>query len=140
MASEKHQIIAGLIARKMRQEGYEIISFDGNEKIVSDIALHIPPYISRHRPDIIGVDFESKKLCIGEAKTNLDLKELRTKEQFLDFSGITAKGAPVKLIIGIPQSAENILLDLLCKIKLTKNPNISYIWVPDELLEDEKIL
>lgn len=139
MASKIHQKISGLIIRKMRQKRYEIVSFDGREKIVEDINLRIPPTVVRHRPDIIGINLANGKLCIGEAKTAADLATIRTQEQFLDFSKvITKEGDSVELIIGIPQSGEADLIALLKKLNLSSKPNVSYVWIPDNLLDEEK--
>lgn len=138
MASKVHQTILGLVARKIRQEGYEIVCFDGNEKLVSNVSLNIPPTIKRHRPDIVGYNFQDSKICIGEAKTCSDIRSDRTKEQLLDFSKtITSSGKTIKLIIGIPQSGEKDLARLLHELNILKNPNVSYIQVPDELLEED---
>lgn len=138
MASKGHQMIAGLIARKMRMEGYGVISFDGNESIISQVLLSVPPQISRHRPDLIGVNLKDKAICIGEAKTELDLKTKRTEEQLTDFSNITTtEGNLCNLIIGVPQSAIPILKDVLTKIGIKDKKNISYVYLPDELLNKE---
>lgn len=141
MASKAHQLIAGLVARKMREKGYTIVSFHGNEKIISNISLSVPPTIKRHKPDLIGVDLINKKICIGEAKTKSDLNSKRTKEQFYDYSNLlTASKKHCELIIGIPKSSERKLLDILKSLDIdpTTNPNISYVWMPDELLPEEE--
>lgn len=139
MASKAHQKIIGIIVRKMRQKEYEIVSFDGQEKVILDINLHIPPKIIRHRPDIIGINLANNKLCIGEAKTRSDLATRRTQEQFLDFSDALSKvDTSAELIIGIPKSAESDLVQLLQKLNLLKKPNVSYVWIPDELLDGDK--
>lgn len=136
MASTDHQLILGLVVRKMREKGYEIISFDGNEKIISDISLKVPFTIRKHAPDVIGVNIRNKKICIGEAKTLTDLDSKRTKEQFRDYSSLYAKDSKeeCELIIGIPKSAENKLLKLLDSLHINSNPNVSYVWMPDEFL------
>ena len=90
MASKSHQLIAGLVVRKMRIKGYEIVSFDGNESLISTISLDAPPTIKRHKPDIIGINIKDKKICIGEAKTDSDLSSRRTKEQFVERSNKTS--------------------------------------------------
>ena len=139
MASKKHKKLVGLIARKMRQKGYKIISLDGNGQNISNISLNAPPFIKKHRPDLIGLNFSNNKLCIGEAKTQSDLNSMRTKEQFLDFSGIIPQGyQAIEFIIGIPKSAENKLVKLLQKLNILNKLNISYVWMPDEFLIDEE--
>jgi len=141
MASRAHQLIIGLIVRKMRSDGYEIVSFDGNESLITDISINAPLTIKRHRPDVIGVDIKNKKICIGEAKTDSDLTSKRTKEQFIDYSNLSTKsGGLCELVIGIPQSSESRLKEILLDLGLIKKSNISLIWMPDEFLpgnEDE---
>lgn len=139
MASKNHQRIIGIIVRKMRQKEYEVVSFEGKEKIISDIDLRIPPKIIRHRPDVIGVNFKNNKLCIGEAKTGADLVTRRTQEQFSDFSDVLVRvDNSAELIIGIPKSAEPELIKLLQKLNLLENPNVSYVWMPDDLLDGDE--
>jgi hypothetical protein len=139
MASKAHQMILGLVARKMRQRGYEIVSFDGNENIISNISLSVTPTIKRHKPDIIGVNFKTKKICLGDAKTLSDIDSLRTKEQFTDYSNLVTKNKKTcEFIIGIPKSAEQKLLKILQELGINeKNKNVSYVWMPDELLPEE---
>ena len=137
MVSEAHQLIAGLVARKMRSKGYEIVSFDGKESIIGNILLDAPQTIKRHKPDLIGIKIKDRRLCIGEAKTDSDLNSKRTKEQFIDFSHLLTKSNKIcELIIGIPKSSEEKLIGILKELNLFNKPNISYIWMPDEFLED----
>jgi hypothetical protein len=136
MASRNHQIILGLIARKIRLKGYDIVSFDGNETLISDLLLRSPFPIKKHRPDLISVNILENKICIGEAKTSSDLNSVRTKRQFSDFASINESNSLIKceLIIGIPQSAEKKLKKLLTSLDLINKPNVTYIWIPDSLL------
>ncbi len=139
MPSKAHQLISGLIVRKMREKGYLIIAFDGNEKIISDIFLKATPVIKRHKPDILGIDIKSKKICIGEAKTEGDLANERTKEQLLDYASLAEdKNKYFELIIGIPESAEVYLMKLLDKLNIKTSPNVSYIHVPNALICEEE--
>ncbi len=137
--SNSHQLILGLIARRMREKGYLVISFDGHESLIGDLSLNAPKKIKRHKPDLIGINLEDKRICIGEAKTSSDLNSKRTKEQFLDFSCLMTKSQRLcELIIGIPKSSEKELLYLLQNLKLLNKSNISYIWMPDDLLVEEE--
>jgi len=137
MPSRSHQLIAGLIARKMRIKGYEIVSFDGNESLISTISLDIPPTIRRHRPDVLGIDLKNKKICIGEAKTDSDLTSRRTKEQFIDYANLLTKSQKIcELIISIPKDSENKLRKILEDLNLLGKSNVSYIWMPNELLSE----
>ena len=139
MPSKMHQMLIGLIGRKMREKGFDIIAFDGKEYLFDGKVLEMPPKIKRHRPDLLGYNFISEEICIGEAKTKNDLYSKRTQEQLIDYSSITTKSSnrPIEIIIGIPQSAEIELIQLLKKLNLYKNSNVSYIWLPEELVNND---
>jgi len=139
MPTKLHQMLVGLIGRKMRENGYEIIAFDGNNYLFDGLKLNMPPTIKRHRPDIIGFKFKTKEICIGEAKTRNDLFSKRTKEQLLDYyntNGLST-GKRVEIILGIPQSAEGDLIKLLRGLNLLEKDLISYVWLPEELVEND---
>jgi hypothetical protein len=128
-----------LISRKMNEKGYIPVAFDGREYVVQGENVHIPPKIGRHRPDVLGINFETMVLCIGEAKTTSDLSSERTKEQFFDYAriiGMTSK-QKFELIIGVPESAKSILLKLMTNLGLSRLPNISYIILPEELVDSD---
>ncbi len=112
MAKKFHQMIVGLIGRKMRDKGYEIVAFDGNEYMFDGQKLNIPIPIKRYRPDIVGFKFETKEICVGEAKTSEDLFSKRTKEQLLGYSSTKSfsTGKHIEIIIGIPKSVEGDLI------------------------------
>lgn len=130
MATRAHQFIADLVARRMNIDGYEVVSFEG-ENSSEEIKLKLPPKILRHRPDLIGTKQDS--LAIGEAKTANDFRE-RTKEQLEDFTeGLKLIGQDYKVYLGIPLSAEDKVNRM---IKLW-NINTSYLdilTIPDRLL------
>ncbi len=138
MPSKMHQMIIGLIGRKMREKGYEIIAFDGKEYKFEGNDINIPFTIKNHRPDIIGYDFNTKNICIGEAKTLNDLCTKRTKKQLTDFANVKSVSEnKIELIIGIPKTAKNDLIKLLTKLNLHNNNKISYIWLPEELVNND---
>jgi len=138
MPSKLHQMIVGLIGRKMREKGYYIVAFDGNEYLFDGQKINIPPSVKRHRLDIVGFKFETKEICIGEAKTSKDLFSKRTKEQLLDYSNIKglSTGKHIEIILGIPKSAEGDLIRLLSELNLFEKDFISYIWLPEELVDN----
>src|SRR3990167_8658971 len=111
MASKAHQFIADLVARKMYQEGYEVVGFEG-ENSTEIIKLKLPPKILRHRPDLIGIKDQS--IAIGEAKTVNDFTS-RTKEQLLDFTDSKdwQEGINRKVYFGIPMSVEQKFRELV---------------------------
>lgn len=134
MASKAHQVIAALVARKMREEGYEVVMFEGKEVYVSDIKLKMPPKIKKHRPDLVGYNLFSKDICIGEAKTSHDLSTLRTRNQIKDFSGIVLhSNRKVKFFIGVPTSGLDKLKKMLDNYGIQKE-GVVIINVPDRLL------
>ena len=131
-------MIVGLIGRKMREKGYDIVAFDGDEYLFDGQKLNIPPPIKRHRPDIVGFKFETKEICVGEAKTSKDLFSKRTKEQLLDYSNTSgfSTGKQIEIILGIPKLAEEDLIKLLKELNLFGKNFISYIWLPEELVDN----
>ncbi len=139
MPSNTHRIIATLLAKKIRNEGYHVVCFDDNPKDVSDLKLYMPPKIVRHRPDVVGVDPESGNLIIGEAKSSKDLSSKRTKEQLLDFSKSKINDSEsIRLIVGIPLSCEKKLEKILSQQGLLDRKNIDILKIPDRLLPNEK--
>jgi len=137
LASKNHQFILSSIVRKMKLNGYEIIAYDGDYSKIEDIKLEIPFKILRHRPDVIGISLDKTKIYIGEAKTKSDLRSERTKEEFEDFALIGDEiDQNVKLIIGIPKSANLLLYRIIVELGLQENDNIDYILVPEDLLSN----
>jgi hypothetical protein len=132
-------MLIGLIGRKMYEKGYLPVAFDGKNYVLRGENVHIPPKIGRHRPDIIGINLKTKVLCIGEAKTASDLSSERTREQFSDYANIMGATSKQRfeLIIGIPKNAESALLKLVSNLELNKFPNVSYIVLPEELVEND---
>jgi hypothetical protein len=138
MASKIHQMLVGLISRKMRELGFSIVAFDGSDYLFNGQKLKMPPTIIRHRPDIVGYNFETKSVCLGEAKTSGDLFSKRTKEQLLDYASVALISCPIPInvIIGIPKNSEPDLIKLFKELKIMGKDNISYIWLPEELSGD----
>lgn len=138
MASKMHKMLIDLISRKMNEKGYLPVAFDGKYFRCQNEIINIPPKIGRHRPDAIGINLNSKNICIGEAKTIEDLMSQRTKEQITDYANIFGQTSnqQFELIIGIPLDGRFLLQKLLNSLGLTEQPNISYIVLPKELVDD----
>lgn len=135
MPSKLHQMLVGLIGRKMRESGYEIVAFHGNEYLFDGKSLNTPPTIMRHKPDLLGINIETQRLCIGEAKTRDDLHTSRTKEQLLDYSRmVCSSGESAEVIVGVPKAAQNEYLDLLRELRLDNNKDFKYVFLPEELV------
>ena len=134
MASRAHQFLADSVARKMYQEGYEIVGFEG-ENSTEIVKLKLPPKILRHRPDLIGVKTQS--IAIGEAKTASDFTS-RTKEQLLDFTDNTEwqKGVEKKVFFGIPMSIEEKFKELVKDLGISTK-ELFILSIPDRLLPQD---
>ena len=139
MASKMHKMLVDLISRKMYEKGYLPVAFDGRYYVAQGEHIHIPPKIGRHKPDALGINIKTNVLCIGEAKTTSDLLFERTKEHLVDYSNIIGRtsGQKFELIIGIPRKAESTLLRIMASHGLTNNSNVSYILLPEELVEND---
>lgn len=139
MATRIHKMLVDLIARKMREKRYTIVTMEGNLlPLPEDEKMPIPWKIRRHRPDVIGIRMRTRRVCIGEAKTHDDLFSKRTAAQFSDFADIICKssGEKTELIIGVPLHSRATLLQLLERINLPAE-DISIILLPEELVDNE---
>lgn len=140
MTTKIHSMLVDLLSRKMREKGYMIIAIEGSLlKLPDNKLMSLPLPIKRHRPDVLGINLFSKRLCIGEAKTHEDLRSKRTADQLLDFSsmiGSTSKER-AELIIGIPQRSKYELILLLKKIG-AQTEDISIVILPEELAENDE--
>ena len=139
MPTKMHEMLIGLISRKMNEKGYIIVAYDGSFLKYYNDPVPLPPIIGRHRPDIIGINTFEKIICIGEAKTDNDLKSKRTENQLIDFSTLTKKEKYYRyeIIIGIPYNSKECLIKLLEKLNINLNDRISYLTLPKELVDDE---
>lgn len=140
MASKAHQFLVTCIVRKMREKGYEVVAFDGDYTKVSDIPFKMPPKVMRHRPDILGMNVQDTRLCIGEAKTLNDLTSTRTKEQLEDYANVILEESKPKceLIVAIPKSAEDTLISMLNSLGINASDNVSYLTVSEVLFPDDE--
>jgi hypothetical protein len=130
MATKAHDIIAALIVRSMRNQGYEPVSADVREILFGDHTLPTSRVIGIHKPDLIGYRKADNQVCIGEAKTKSDILSLRTKEEIKDFSLCSG----IVLFIGIPSDGLSHLDRVLISLGVQNNSNIQKIVVPKELL------
>jgi hypothetical protein len=134
-ASKEHDLIVALVARSIRQHGFDLIALESSLDWLFGKGFKLPPAIVLHRPDILGVRRTPPFLCIGEAKTCSDLRSKRTRRQLLDFSqtrvGDTEEFCQV--IIGIPQDCEMTLNKLLAELGIPAS-RMAIIHVPRALL------
>ncbi|NPE28628.1 hypothetical protein HNV12_11795 [Methanococcoides sp. SA1] len=131
MASEAHQFMLILLARKMKSLDFEPIAYDGDSYKIGTLKLKVPPTIHNHRPDIIGINIDNE-FCVGEVKTENDIFSERTKQQLIDFSKKN------KFIICTTSSAQEKLVQKLNRLGLLFNKNIEMLIVPDELIPDDE--
>lgn len=134
-ASNEHELIVALVARYIQQEGFNIVALESSLDWLFGSSFRLPPAITMHRPDILGVREEPPFICIGEGKTCGDLRARRTRQQLLDFSqtkvGVT--GIFCQTVVGIPQDCESTLNSLLSTLKISPQ-RIKVIPVPRALL------
>jgi hypothetical protein len=135
VAGIRHQFILGLVIKKMREEGATIYGIDGNYPGLFGEQVSLPPQIMRHRPDAIGVKRDGQ-ICIGEAKTENDISNIRTYEQLQDFSSTELNGKLCEVFIGLPQIGADLFNKSLDKWGLKGSQNIHILVVPDEIIND----
>ena len=134
-ASKEHDLIVALVARSIRQHGFDLVALESSLDWLFGKDFKLPPAIVLHRPDILGVRRALPNLCIGEAKTCSDLRSKRTRRQLLDFSQtrIGDTGEFCQVIIGIPQDCEMILNRLLADLGIPAS-RMTVLQVPRALL------
>lgn len=135
MASKKHQFIMGLIVRQMRELGCQITFFEGNHPTKNIDIIGLPPKILRHRPDILGIS-NIGQLFIGEAKTDTDLKSLRTIEQLSDYTSIKINDFACEVFFGIPNLAQKKFQKIVESLNLTNYPHLHVLYIPEDIIND----
>ncbi len=138
-ASSEHDLIVSLVARTIRQQGFELVALESSFDWLFGKNFQLPPAIIVHRPDILGVRREPPYLCIGEAKTRGDLHSKRTRRQLVDFSQATIgnTGALCHVVVGIPQDAEDILEGIIGVLGIPPD-RILVLPIPRPLLGNRK--
>ncbi len=135
MAGKKHQFILGLIIKKIREDGFTIISIDGDCSGTFGDKTQLPPRIIRHRPDVIAMK-ENGLICIGEAKTDSDINNARAYEQLIDYTNTEVNGRQCNVVLGIPKSSRNVFKKKLHKIGLIESEKFFVLYVPDEIINE----
>jgi hypothetical protein len=138
-ATQEHELLVAMVARYIRQQGYELVALECSLSWLFGESFRLPPSITLHRPDILGVRKEPPLICIGEGKTRNDLRSKRTREQIKDFAeaSVNGKSGGCEVVVGIPDD---------CKPHLEKAFNslgiplgrIKIIPVPSALLTNHK--
>jgi hypothetical protein len=137
-ASKDHDLIVALIARAIKRQGFDIVALEGSLDWLFGKTFRLPPAITLHRPDILGVRNEPPYLCIGEAKTCGDLRSTRTRRQLLDFSQaqISDTGMFCLVNIGVPQDCEAAMNQLISSLGI-QTGRVTVMSVPRALLTDK---
>jgi hypothetical protein len=136
VASNRHDFIVAAISRKIRQYGFNITYLDGRYQDISEKKFDFPPQLIHHKPDIIGE--KNAIFCIGEAKTENDIQNQRTKNQIKDFFSIICTDKRNKLILGIPLKSKTELQHLLHELGLSNQKQIEIIYIPEEIMPNEE--
>ena len=136
-ASKEHELIVAMIARYIREQGYELVGLDCSLSWLFGSGFRRPPSIILHRPDVLGVRNEAPYLCIGESKTRNDIHSARTRRQMKDFSEakVGETGVCCELVVGIPADCVVMLRDLVASLGIPAE-RIKVIPVPRPLLVD----
>lgn len=136
-ASKEHDLIVVMVARYIKQRGYELVALDCSLDWLFGDSFRLPPAITIHRPDILGVRQETPFVCIGEAKTRSDMRSKRTRRQLKDFASASVErgGASCEVVVGIPSDCQTILGKLIRSLGVAPN-RITVIAVPLPLLEE----
>ncbi|HUA68743.1 MAG TPA: hypothetical protein VMA13_09370 [Candidatus Saccharimonadales bacterium] len=137
--SREHELIVAMVARYIRQQGYELVAFECSLSWLFGKSFRLPPSITLHRPDILGVRKESPLICIGEGKTRNDLRSMRTRQQLKDFTdaSVEGKSGGCEVVVGIPDDCKP-RLEKLCKSLDLPLERIKIITVPTALLNNHE--
>lgn len=139
-ATKEHDLIVALVARSIRQQGFEIVALESSLNWLFGDSFKLPPAIIIHRPDVLGVRTDPPFISLGEAKTCNDLKSRRTRRQLLDFSNVKIgnTGILCQVVVGIPQNCELSLRKLLASLNIPDN-RVGVLSVPRVLLNNQDI-
>jgi len=135
MASDTHQFIMGLIIKAMQSTDCKIIALEGKYPGLLDEKLPLPPQVTRHRPDVVGIRL-NQQVCLGEAKTEKDVSSLRTREQLNDFTTVQVNGVTCDVYVGIPGSSRATFDHMLRTEGLDQCENLHVLYVPDEIINE----
>jgi hypothetical protein len=138
MPSREHQWLVLWAARKMVQDGFDVLGLDG--RIPRDpgrSGLASPPEVAGVRPDVWGYNANTDELAFGEAKTLEDIEREHTVCQLRVFARTKLRGScgRTRLYLAVPRSAVGRLDRVLAKVGLLGAANVVRLPIPDVLLE-----
>jgi hypothetical protein len=138
-ATDEHELIVAMVARYMREQGYELVALECSLSWLFGNSFRLPPSIVAHRPDVLGIRKEAPFVCIGEGKTRNDIRSPRTRHQLRDFAAATIGQECVNcdVIVGIPGDCNRMLGRLLFSLGIPTG-RIKVIPVPRPLLRNRE--
>ncbi len=134
-ASNAHDLIVAVVARKIVDCGYDLVGIESSLDWLFGEGFRLPPTIVHHRPDVLGVRGRAPFLAIGDAKTVSDLASPRTAQQLADYTGLRVgeHDALCLVVIGVPRSGLDRLRRLIGDLMIPGH-RICVVPVPDALL------
>jgi len=134
-ATREHELLVAMVARYMRDQGYELVALDCSFSWIFGETFRLPPSITLHRPDVLGVRREPPFICIGEGKTRNDIRSARTRRQLKDFTHAPIHGVPCgcAVVVGIPEDCKSALEHVLVSLGISNN-RIAILPIPRPLL------
>jgi hypothetical protein len=135
MASNAHQFIMGLIIKAMQSTDCRIIAMEGEYPGLSGEKLPLPPQVTRHRPDVVGIR-RNQQVCLGEAKTGKDVSSVRTREQLNDFTNVQVNGLACDVYVGLPGRSRATFDRMLRTEGLDRCENLHVFYIPDEIINE----
>ena len=135
MPSNEHQFIMGLVIKKMQDEGCKIAAIEGRYPGLLCETRPLPPQVTRHRPDAIGIG-QGQRIYIGEAKTANDVTSRRTREQLNDFTSVQVNGNYCQVWVGLPESSRGAFDRMLRDEGLDQCENLQVLYIPDVIINE----
>lgn len=134
-ATKEHELIVAMVARYIRDQGYELVAIECSLSWLFGDSFRLPPAIILHRPDALGVRNKPPFVCIGEGKTQNDIHSARTRRQLKDFAEATVgeTGMRCELIVGVPADCTAALGQVLSSLGIPPE-HVRVIPVPRPLL------
>jgi hypothetical protein len=138
MPTREHQWLVLWAARKMTQDGFDVLGVDGRiPRESARTGLPPPPHVGGVRPDLWGYNSATEQLAFGEAKTEGDIEREHTLSQLRTLARTRLRGSAgrPRLYLAVPHSALARLDRVLAKAGLSGLVDVVRLPIPDILLE-----
>lgn len=138
-ATDEHELIVAMVARYMRDQGYQLVALECSLSWLFGDSFRLPPAIAVHRPDVLGVRKEAPFVCIGEGKTRNDLRSARTRRQLRDFAGTSVGETDTgcEVVVGIPADCSRLFERVRSSLGIASG-RVKLIAVPCPLLRNNE--